>query len=146
VPRPLCGAEHSRTLPLSATRWRAQATQPDPCTQKLCPEGSKRRGQTERWEWLRTPHSTHPQHGTTQYPGHNTLEDSTHHTLHTAQYMPHTLQHITTHTAAHTPQHSTTQHPGHNTLQDSTHARCWWLTPVILATQEAEIRRITVGS
>jgi hypothetical protein len=23
-------------------------------------------------------------------------------------------------------------------------ARCWWLTPVILATQEAEIRRITV--
>jgi hypothetical protein len=25
-------------------------------------------------------------------------------------------------------------------------ARLWWLTPVILATQEAEIRRITVGS
>jgi hypothetical protein len=25
-------------------------------------------------------------------------------------------------------------------------ARCWWLTPVILATQEAEIRRISVGS
>jgi hypothetical protein len=23
-------------------------------------------------------------------------------------------------------------------------AGCWWLTPVILATQEAEIRRITV--
>jgi hypothetical protein len=23
-------------------------------------------------------------------------------------------------------------------------ARCWWLTPVILATQEAEIRRIVV--
>jgi hypothetical protein len=23
-------------------------------------------------------------------------------------------------------------------------ARCWWLTPVILATQEAEIRRIEV--
>jgi hypothetical protein len=23
-------------------------------------------------------------------------------------------------------------------------ARCWWLTPVILATQETEIRRITV--
>jgi hypothetical protein len=23
-------------------------------------------------------------------------------------------------------------------------ARCWWLTPVILATQEAEIRKITV--
>jgi hypothetical protein len=23
-------------------------------------------------------------------------------------------------------------------------ARCWWLTPVILAIQEAEIRRITV--
>jgi hypothetical protein len=23
-------------------------------------------------------------------------------------------------------------------------ARCWWLTPVILATQEAEIRRIAV--
>jgi hypothetical protein len=23
-------------------------------------------------------------------------------------------------------------------------ARCWWLTPVILATQEAEIRRISV--
>jgi hypothetical protein len=22
--------------------------------------------------------------------------------------------------------------------------RCWWLTPIILATQEAEIRRITV--
>jgi hypothetical protein len=27
-----------------------------------------------------------------------------------------------------------------------THARCWWLTPVILATQEAEIRRIVVQS
>jgi hypothetical protein len=25
-------------------------------------------------------------------------------------------------------------------------ARCWWLTPVILATQEAEIRRIMVQS
>jgi hypothetical protein len=25
-------------------------------------------------------------------------------------------------------------------------ARCWWLTPVILAAQEAEIRRITVQS
>jgi hypothetical protein len=25
-------------------------------------------------------------------------------------------------------------------------AWCWWLTPVILATQEAEIRRITVRS
>jgi hypothetical protein len=25
-------------------------------------------------------------------------------------------------------------------------AGCWWLTPVILATQEAEIRRITVRS
>jgi hypothetical protein len=25
-------------------------------------------------------------------------------------------------------------------------ARCWWLTPVILATQEAEIRRIVVRS
>jgi hypothetical protein len=25
-------------------------------------------------------------------------------------------------------------------------ARCWWLTPVILATQEVEIRRITVRS
>jgi hypothetical protein len=25
-------------------------------------------------------------------------------------------------------------------------ARCWWLTPVILATWEAEIRRITVRS
>jgi hypothetical protein len=24
--------------------------------------------------------------------------------------------------------------------------RCWWLTPVILVTQEAEIRRITVQS
>jgi hypothetical protein len=25
-------------------------------------------------------------------------------------------------------------------------ARCWWLTPVILASQEAEVRRIMVGS
>jgi hypothetical protein len=25
-------------------------------------------------------------------------------------------------------------------------AGCWWLTPIILATQEAEIRRIMVGS
>jgi hypothetical protein len=25
-------------------------------------------------------------------------------------------------------------------------ARCWWLTPVILATQEADIRRIMVQS
>jgi hypothetical protein len=25
-------------------------------------------------------------------------------------------------------------------------ARCWWLTPIILATQEAEIRRIVVQS
>jgi predicted secreted acid phosphatase len=25
-------------------------------------------------------------------------------------------------------------------------ARCWWLTPVILATQDAEIRRIQVQS
>jgi hypothetical protein len=25
-------------------------------------------------------------------------------------------------------------------------AGCWWLTPVVLATQEAEIRRITVES
>jgi hypothetical protein len=25
-------------------------------------------------------------------------------------------------------------------------ARCWWLTPVILATQEAEIRRIMAQS
>jgi hypothetical protein len=25
-------------------------------------------------------------------------------------------------------------------------ARCWWLTPVILPTQEAEIRRIAVQS
>jgi hypothetical protein len=25
-------------------------------------------------------------------------------------------------------------------------ARCWWLTPVILETQEAEIRRIAVQS
>jgi hypothetical protein len=24
--------------------------------------------------------------------------------------------------------------------------RCWWLTPIILATQEAEIGRITIGS
>jgi hypothetical protein len=24
--------------------------------------------------------------------------------------------------------------------------RCWWLTPIILATQEAQIRRITVES
>jgi hypothetical protein len=25
-------------------------------------------------------------------------------------------------------------------------ARCWWLTPAILATQEAEVRRIPVQS
>jgi hypothetical protein len=25
-------------------------------------------------------------------------------------------------------------------------AKCWWLTPIILATQEAEIRRIKVRS
>jgi hypothetical protein len=25
-------------------------------------------------------------------------------------------------------------------------AKCWWLTPIILATQEAEIRRIEVQS
>jgi hypothetical protein len=28
----------------------------------------------------------------------------------------------------------------------NTSARHWWLTPVILATQEAEIRRIAAGS
>jgi hypothetical protein len=31
------------------------------------------------------------------------------------------------------------------TLRDS-EAGCWWLTPVILVTLEAEIRRITVQS
>jgi hypothetical protein len=31
-------------------------------------------------------------------------------------------------------------------FKNSTRARCWWLTPVILATQEAEIRRIGVPS
>jgi hypothetical protein len=39
--------------------------------------------------------------------------------------------------------------PGFNQLQIKTilaRARHWWLTPVILATQEAEIRRIEVRS
>jgi hypothetical protein len=31
-------------------------------------------------------------------------------------------------------------------LKNKLTARCWWLTPVILATQEAEIRRISVQS
>jgi hypothetical protein len=31
-------------------------------------------------------------------------------------------------------------------IQKETTARCRWLTPVILTTQEAEIRRITVQS
>jgi hypothetical protein len=30
--------------------------------------------------------------------------------------------------------------------KNSITARCWWLMPIILATQEAEIRRITVQS
>jgi hypothetical protein len=28
----------------------------------------------------------------------------------------------------------------------TTIAKCWWLTPIILATQEAEIRRVVVQS
>jgi hypothetical protein len=32
------------------------------------------------------------------------------------------------------------------TIIKNTAAGCWWLTPVILATQEAEIRRIVVRS
>jgi hypothetical protein len=31
-------------------------------------------------------------------------------------------------------------------LKNSTIAQCWWLTAVILSTQEAEIRRIKVQS
>jgi hypothetical protein len=31
-------------------------------------------------------------------------------------------------------------------LKIHTESRCWWLTPVIIATQEAEIRRIEVRS
>jgi hypothetical protein len=33
-----------------------------------------------------------------------------------------------------------------STIQNKNHTqdRCWWLTPVILATQDAEIRRIAV--
>jgi hypothetical protein len=34
----------------------------------------------------------------------------------------------------------------HVVLQVTAGAGCWWLTPVILATQEAEIRRIPVQS
>jgi hypothetical protein len=30
--------------------------------------------------------------------------------------------------------------------QEAEAARHWWLTPIILATQEAEVRRIMVGS
>jgi hypothetical protein len=30
------------------------------------------------------------------------------------------------------------------TLKKKNYCRLWWLTPIILATQEAEIRRITV--
>jgi hypothetical protein len=33
-----------------------------------------------------------------------------------------------------------------NPLRYNQRARYWWLTPAILATQEAEIRRITVRS
>jgi hypothetical protein len=29
-------------------------------------------------------------------------------------------------------------------LKKQNKTRCWWLTPIIIATQEAEIRRITV--
>jgi hypothetical protein len=29
-------------------------------------------------------------------------------------------------------------------IQNETAAVCWWLTPAILATQEAEIRRVAV--
>jgi hypothetical protein len=35
---------------------------------------------------------------------------------------------------------------GRNCLKKVQIARCWWLTPVLLPTQEAEIRRITVRS
>jgi hypothetical protein len=35
---------------------------------------------------------------------------------------------------------------GFTHLKEAVIARCWWLMPVILATQEAEIRRITVQS
>jgi hypothetical protein len=34
----------------------------------------------------------------------------------------------------------------YGTIQEWSLARHWWLTPVILATQEAEIRRIVVQS
>jgi hypothetical protein len=36
--------------------------------------------------------------------------------------------------------------PERNQLQEYILARHWWLIPVILATQDAEIRRITVQS
>jgi hypothetical protein len=32
------------------------------------------------------------------------------------------------------------------TVKNGSYARCWWLMPVILATQEAEIRRIVAQS
>jgi hypothetical protein len=38
------------------------------------------------------------------------------------------------------------QFPQHHLLKQTFFARHWWLMPVILATQEAEIRRIAVPS
>jgi hypothetical protein len=36
------------------------------------------------------------------------------------------------------------RHTRDSVLKKQTLAGCWWFTPVILATQEAEIRRISV--